>query len=251
MQFSKTFPVLISRTLISVGLIGSLLSLSGCRFGNFQSKNDVTVKDDGFTGFYRTAATRLSYCAKLRGLDWFCVPADLSIGSDWSNYIHDPQALAQDPNDITKVLYFTNVETSTGFRIKRDSATGFSGTLATSDLFASGNCSGQEAFQISGTVARQSGLSNFGGFAIAGRTTIAAQWSAQFDEVNPGDCTATQTAFESCYNDVTTCTGADATARQTLHDQLHDLLHNAVDTGALDATQIHNVEQFGYVVTYQ
>ncbi len=241
-----------SRILISFVLTIALTGSTGCRFGNFTSK-DTQLKDDGFTGFYRTAATRLNYCVKLKSeAEQICAPADLAYGlSDWSNLISDPVALTRVPNDSTRVFLFTDLETDTGFYLTKSSDTAFSATLSVSSDEFSADCVGLQGFPILGQVQRSSGLPPVNGSPISGRALFNAQWIYQFDETVADACDAPRTAIEACYHDANDCTGADADERLQTQTRIQRIFADAVASGVLDPTRIDEIEYFGYIMIYQ
>ena len=212
----------------------------------------TSANADSFSGLYRTSPTEISYSAKLRSGTQVSALGDLSSSKEWfMSIIHDPQAIAQDSEDATKVDFFTDLAAGTGFRINRSGPLTFSADLSYQTTAITADCSEVDDYRFFGSVVRESGLPSVDDRPISGRTQITAQRFFFFDEKSPGSCAAAQAAIEICFLDMNTCSGATAMDRQALHDYYVTVFQNGVNAGALNPNQIHNLEYTGYTIQYQ
>lgn len=224
------------------------MTLAGCRFGN----NEVPQsKPQSYTGYYVTQPQKLLLKAIVNGHS-VEASGDLALV---------PRILSQ---FLTNPVFFGEVDKASGLSgiappsdssralpvyLSTDGTLAFSGTTKPQTFFIDPLCLSHLAITEKGALHKDPNVQGPAGnkLPLSGSLSLDVLVATEFE----GSCQPTFDQLALCYSDATQCGGSDATDDEALQAAVISVFSPFIGAHLLNPSDIANVTQYAYEVSYE
>ncbi len=225
--------------ILSFAISGALTS---CYFGN-REVNQTSSNPDTISGLYNTQPQTLQFCATVNGTT-NCKSASPTsqVPAEVSQEMTNPVAVLM--QDLSTGLAVFSDPTNTGslptlpVTVNSNQSLAYNEQTSPAQVWNDPSCTSTESLQENGSLSGGPG---------SGRVAVTIQIVTTFD----GTCGPTLQSIYNCYQDSTQCGGTSTSTNQQTQSQWQTMFNPYIQTAAMTATDIPNVANIAYEVTYQ
>lgn len=217
-------------------------ALSGCYFGNRTVNQPAT--GDSVSGYYETQPQTLQYFASAPAEKRVDVATN-QIPTDYSSIFTNPVLfeIQDSASGAAGIFPYPTSSNSYGIGVTLGNAQAFgTNQSAAGTLWDDPACTREDEEGIDGSYKKSSGpwTSNTPEIIKSGRVQFTLDYTISFI----GSCAASLQAMANCYNDATQCGSHSQSDVQSLFEPF-------ITAGAMAATDIPNLTDLGYEMSYQ